>query len=157
MNLRLTYILILSLFFSEGFSQLRDDAINLQTKYLIKDSSIEFTVSVFNRGSENIGLYTKDQFDYGDKKHWPNCFFIQKAINGIFYNIYPEGSTQSAYSLDVLYLEKGQSQIFKINFPIREFYSPFESGSYSITFKVNYLKKRKERTIESETLYFTID
>ncbi len=156
MNSRLIYILILSLFCGKGFSQMRDDAISLQAKYLIKDSLIEFTVSVFNQGSDSIGLYTKDRFDYGDKKHWPNCFFIQKAINGIYFNLFPGGTSQHIYSSDIVYLQKQKNYKFEIAFPIRKVFSPFESGDYSITFQISYLKRRKEHKIESESLFFSI-
>lgn len=156
MNSRVIFVLVVNFFCINSFSQHKDTAISLQTSYLAKDSLIVFSVSVLNNGCDSIGLYSHDPFNFCDQQSWPNCFFIQRSINRMYYNLYPNGTSQHAYSFDLIYLKKHQSHKFSIAFPIRKFHSPFEPGLYSIAFKIGYIKKKEENTIESETIYFTI-
>lgn len=154
---KFVYGLLLNLCFYNALSQMVDSTINVQTKYKVKDSVIVFAVSVLNEGCDSIGVFSNDPFYYCNKQQWPNCFFLQKEINGLYYYLYPDGTSPHAYSFEIKYLQKGQSCIFNIEIPIRKALSPIDSGSYSITFQIGYIKNGKETAFISETSYFKID
>ncbi len=128
--------------------------LKLSVNYIIQDSSITFDIIIKNLTSDSIGIYKKDPFYYCDKQPGPNCFSVLKEINMEYYNLYPVGSIPHRYNGRIYFIPKNTSCKVEFSLPLKQLFSPIDSGNYSIIFQMEYLYQKVEGKILSETIYF---